>query len=100
VPAGVINEVYPAAIQLQTRVDRLTICARSGVSFSISNVDAADAAGRGAATDLMVDDEVRLARREDAAAIAHIYNQGIEDRIATFETAPRTTEQIEAAAGA
>lgn len=24
---------------------------------------------------------VRLARREDAAAIAHIYNQGIEDRM-------------------
>lgn len=96
VPASGTDEAQRAAIQLQTRGDRLTICARSGVSFSISNADAADAAGRGAATDLMVDDEVRLARREDAAAIARIYNQGIEDRIATFETEPRTTEQIEA----
>lgn len=38
----------------------------------------------------------RPARRQDAAAIAHIYNQGIEDRIGTFETEPRTVEQIEA----
>jgi phosphinothricin acetyltransferase len=39
---------------------------------------------------------VRLARLEDAAAIARIYNEGIEDRIATFETEPRSVEQIEA----
>jgi L-amino acid N-acyltransferase YncA/protein-tyrosine-phosphatase len=39
--------------------------------------------------------EARRARRADAAAIAHIYNQGIEDRIATFETEPRTTGDIE-----
>jgi len=37
----------------------------------------------------------RAARREDAEAIARIYNQGIEDRIATFETEPRTTAEIE-----
>lgn len=37
----------------------------------------------------------RAARREDAAAIARIYNQGIEDRAATFETEPRTTADIE-----
>ena len=37
---------------------------------------------------------VRPARREDAPAITAIYNEGIEDRIATFETEPRTTEQI------
>jgi phosphinothricin acetyltransferase len=30
----------------------------------------------------------------DAAAIAAIYNQGIADRIATFETAPRSAGQI------
>jgi hypothetical protein len=30
-----------------------------------------------------------------AAAIARIYNQGIEERIATFETEPRTPEDIE-----
>ena len=39
---------------------------------------------------------VRVATRADAAAIASIYNQGIEDRIATFETEPRTGEQLEA----
>jgi phosphinothricin acetyltransferase len=37
----------------------------------------------------------RAARRDDAAAIARIYNQGIEDRIATFETEPRSTADIE-----
>ncbi|MEP6775195.1 MAG: arsinothricin resistance N-acetyltransferase ArsN1 family A [Chloroflexota bacterium] len=37
----------------------------------------------------------RLASAEDAAAIACVYNQGIEDRIATFETRPRTASDIE-----
>jgi phosphinothricin acetyltransferase len=39
---------------------------------------------------------VRPARLEDAAAIARIYNQGIAERIATFETEPRTVEQMTA----
>ena len=38
----------------------------------------------------------RLARVDDAAAIARIYNQGIEERIATFETEPRSAAQIAA----
>jgi phosphinothricin acetyltransferase len=38
--------------------------------------------------------QVRDATVDDAAAIALIYNQGIEDRIATFETSPRSPEQI------
>jgi L-amino acid N-acyltransferase YncA len=38
---------------------------------------------------------VRIATRADAEGIAHIYNQGITDRIATFETEPRTAEQVE-----
>ncbi|HKB80127.1 MAG TPA: arsinothricin resistance N-acetyltransferase ArsN1 family A [Thermoanaerobaculia bacterium] len=40
-----------------------------------------------------------IARRAvpaDAAAIARIYNEGIEDRIATFETLPRSVADIEA----
>jgi phosphinothricin acetyltransferase len=37
---------------------------------------------------------VRHARPEDAADIARIYNQGIAERIATFETEPRSAEQI------
>jgi phosphinothricin acetyltransferase len=37
---------------------------------------------------------VRPARREDAPAIAEIYNQGIEDRVATFETEPRAVADI------
>ena len=36
----------------------------------------------------------RPAVRGDAAAITEIYNQGIEDRIATFETEPRTPADI------
>jgi L-amino acid N-acyltransferase YncA len=36
----------------------------------------------------------RLATPADAAAIASIYNEGIAERIATFETEPRTAEQI------
>jgi L-amino acid N-acyltransferase YncA len=37
----------------------------------------------------------RPARIADAAAIACIYNEGIADRVATFETEPRTPAQIE-----
>jgi L-amino acid N-acyltransferase YncA len=37
---------------------------------------------------------MRRATPADAGAIARIYNQGIEDRIATFETRPRTTEDV------
>lgn len=40
--------------------------------------------------------KARLATIADAEAIARIYNQGIEDRIATFETQPRSTGEIEA----
>ncbi len=36
----------------------------------------------------------RLATPTDAPSIARIYNQGIAERIATFETTPRTPEQI------
>ncbi|GHO84105.1 arsinothricin resistance N-acetyltransferase ArsN1 family A [Dictyobacter formicarum] len=38
--------------------------------------------------------DVRLATPADASAIATIYNQGIEDRVGTFETRPRTPEDI------
>jgi L-amino acid N-acyltransferase YncA len=37
----------------------------------------------------------RIATRDDAPAMARIYNQGIEDRLATFETQPRTAADIE-----
>ena len=36
---------------------------------------------------------VRLATEADAAAISVIYNQGIEDRLATLETEPRTPDE-------
>lgn len=36
---------------------------------------------------------IRDARADDAEAIAAIYNQGIEDRVATLETQPRTAEE-------
>jgi phosphinothricin acetyltransferase len=39
---------------------------------------------------------VRPATARDAEAIARIYNEGIADRIATFETEPRTAAQLEA----
>jgi phosphinothricin acetyltransferase len=42
----------------------------------------------------MADLRVRPAAPEDAAAIARIYNQGIEDRVATFETRPRTSNDV------
>jgi len=38
----------------------------------------------------------RPATRQDAVAIADIYNQGIADRVATFETRPRTSEEVAA----
>jgi phosphinothricin acetyltransferase len=37
---------------------------------------------------------IREAGEQDAAAIASIYNQGIGDRGATFETGPRSAEDI------
>jgi L-amino acid N-acyltransferase YncA len=37
---------------------------------------------------------VRAGAPEDAARIAEIYNEGIADRIATFETEPREPRQI------
>jgi phosphinothricin acetyltransferase len=36
----------------------------------------------------------RRASAGDATAIAHVYNQGIEDRIATFETRPRSAADV------
>jgi L-amino acid N-acyltransferase YncA len=38
----------------------------------------------------------RPATPDDAPAIAKIYNEGIEDRVATFETRPRTAGDIRA----
>ena len=40
-----------------------------------------------------VDDvQIRKATEDDVAAIAEIYNQGIEDRVATYETVQRSAE--------
>lgn len=36
----------------------------------------------------------RLATPDAAEAIARIYNEGIEERVATFETEPRSTEEV------
>jgi L-amino acid N-acyltransferase YncA len=41
-------------------------------------------------------DTVRLARGTDAEAVAEVYNQGIAERGATFETALRTAEDLRA----
>ncbi len=38
----------------------------------------------------------RAASPADADAIARIYNQGLADRVGTFETEPRSAQQIEA----
>ncbi len=37
---------------------------------------------------------VRAASAADAAAIARIYNEGIEDRVGTFETEPRPVDEV------
>ena len=39
---------------------------------------------------------IRAAAPDDAAAVAAIYNEGIEDRLATFETRPRTSGEVAA----
>lgn len=36
----------------------------------------------------------RTATPDDAEAVTRIYNEGIEDRIATFEAEPRSTEEV------
>jgi phosphinothricin acetyltransferase len=38
----------------------------------------------------------RLATLADSGAIARIYNEGIQDRIATFETEPRSSDDVAA----
>ena len=38
----------------------------------------------------------RPASPDDATILAHIYNEGIADRLGTFETAPRTVNQVRA----
>ena len=43
---------------------------------------------------MALDGPIRLASPADAVAIARIYNEGIDDRIATFETDHRSPEQI------
>jgi L-amino acid N-acyltransferase YncA len=40
--------------------------------------------------------DIRPATADDAAAVAAIYNEGIEDRLATFETRPREAEDVRA----
>jgi L-amino acid N-acyltransferase YncA len=40
--------------------------------------------------------QVRVATTDDAAATAEIYNQGIEDRVATYETEPRPPKDQQA----
>jgi L-amino acid N-acyltransferase YncA len=40
--------------------------------------------------------QARAATPTDAGAIVRIYNQGIKDRVGTFETRPRTPHEIEA----
>jgi L-amino acid N-acyltransferase YncA len=40
--------------------------------------------------------QTRVATKADAGAISRIYNQGIEDRVATFETRLRTPQDVEA----
>jgi L-amino acid N-acyltransferase YncA len=37
---------------------------------------------------------IRPAAEPDAAAVTEIYNEGIADRVATFETRPRAAEEI------
>ena len=39
---------------------------------------------------------VRAATAADAQAVAAIYNEGIEDRVATFETRPRSPDEVAA----
>ena len=38
----------------------------------------------------------RPASPDDAARLAQIYNEGIEDRVGTFETTPRTADDVRA----
>lgn len=42
----------------------------------------------------MRDVSIRPARGADAAAIAAIHTQGIEDRVATFRTEPRSADEV------
>ena len=71
----------------------LFICASSVVN------NASEDDWKARLTDMTAEMTIRLATPADAAAIAIIYNQGIAERIATFETQPRTAAQIAAQLG-
>jgi phosphinothricin acetyltransferase len=43
---------------------------------------------------MRVKPNTRRALRDDLGAILRIYNEGIEDRVATLETAPKTIDEI------
>jgi phosphinothricin acetyltransferase len=59
--------------------------------------DAGIVTGRAAAPAILPAMNVRRAAHEDAGDLTTILNQGIEERVATFETTPATTESIEEA---
>jgi phosphinothricin acetyltransferase len=69
----------------------LTVISVPGVAFLTGR-----APDRGPAIAILlgVTTTIRLAVAGDAAAVARIYNEGIEDRLATFETRSRTAEEV------
>jgi L-amino acid N-acyltransferase YncA len=70
------------------------ICASS--AFICGRKNASDDDWKTRLPDMTAEMTTRLAALPDAAAIAAIYNQGIAERIATFETEPRTAAQVAA----
>jgi L-amino acid N-acyltransferase YncA len=69
--------------------------APAAIASGTSSGSTTDAAKRTVAVSAGPAATVRYARPADAAAIAAIYNQGIEERQATFETAPREPADVE-----
>src|SRR5262245_49517999 len=65
---------------------------RSGRHYSRGGCDAVGSAGDVLSSPAMTV-QIRPARADDAGDICRIYNQGIEDRVATLETELRTPEE-------
>jgi phosphinothricin acetyltransferase len=84
----------PSAV-LGSEDDRLCVFRRIRDEIRV-RIERFIATGRGASETNAMSITTRPATQADAGAIAVIYNEGIEDRIATFETRQRTAEDVTA----
>jgi phosphinothricin acetyltransferase len=99
VGSGIIGERLAAGRVAPTPLANTAATTAALVALILALGPISGGPSQSAAERLMADRpalRVRLATGSDAPAIADIYNQGIAERIATFETAVRSARDVEA----